>query len=44
MNVPPNFSERVDVLSECETMYDVNGNSISVAVPSERLKTSIFTL
>ena len=45
VTVPPNFSERVDVLSECKTTYEVNGNSISIAVPSERLKNkSFFTL
>ena len=42
VTVPPNFSECVDVLSECNTTYEVNGNSSSVAVPSERLKKSVF--
>ena len=44
VTVPPNVSERVDVLSECQTTYEVNGNRFSVAVPSERLKNTIFTL
>ena len=43
VTVPPNFSECVDVLSECKTTYEVNVNSSSVAVPSERLKYN-FTL
>ena len=44
VTVPPNFSERVDVLSECKTTHEVNGNSISVAIPSEWLKNTFFTL
>ena len=44
VTVPPNFSERVDILSECKATYEVNGNSSSVAIPSERLKNTIFTL
>ena len=44
VTVPPNFSECVDVLSECKTTYEVNGNSSSVAILSERLNNTIFSL
>ena len=44
VTVPPNFSECVDVLSECKTIYEVNRNSSSVAVPNERLKYNFYTL
>ena len=38
LTVPPNLSERVDVLSESETTFEVKGNGSGVAVPSVRLK------